>query len=371
MPNVLISAAGSPSFSDTTSGSGTYSLTGFGSGSYTVTPSKTGGQNGAITSYDAALVAQYAVGNIVLDGAQQIVADVSGVGGISSYDAALIGHYAVSMPVTGNAGAWLFGPPSRTYSSVTSSISGEDYAALLMGDVSGNWDTTMSRSARGPEKEASVSAPHVVTATDNEVVIPVNITGAADKGVISYEFDLRYDPAVIQPQANVADLAKSLSSDLSVVVNAQTPGLLKVAVYGPTPISGNGVLLNLRFNAVGAPGSVSPLTWERLMLNEGKPGVVTTDGQVDLVAAASASAEIGGRVLTTMGRGVPNTRVTLTDSAGHTRSVISNGFGSYRFGGVQPGQTYTVSVETRARAFTPLTVSVTGQTVSADLIAQP
>jgi hypothetical protein len=106
------------------------------------------------------------------------------------------------------------------------------------------------------------------------------------------------------------------------------------------------------------------------MFNEGNPGVVTTDGQVDLVAAAPATAEISGRVLTTMGQGVPNIRVTLTDSAGHIRSIISNGFGSYRFGGVQPGQTYTISVESRARSFTPLTVSVAGQVVSIDLIAK-
>ena len=77
VPNVLITAAGSPTVSDTTGAPGTYSLTGFGSGSYTITPTKTGGQNGAVTSFDAALIAQYTVGNISLDTAQKIVADVS------------------------------------------------------------------------------------------------------------------------------------------------------------------------------------------------------------------------------------------------------------------------------------------------------
>ena len=30
--------------------------------------------------------------------------------------------------------------------------------------------------------------------------------------------------------------------------------------------------MNLKFTAIGAPGSVSPLTWERLLFNEGEPG---------------------------------------------------------------------------------------------------
>ena len=48
------------------------------------------------------------------------------------------------------------------------------------------------------------------------------------------------------------------------------------------PIDSDGVLLNLRFTAVGKAGSASPLTWERIMFNEGDPRVTVTDGQVEL-----------------------------------------------------------------------------------------
>ena len=95
------------------------------------------------------------------------------------------------------------------------------------------------------------------------------------------------------------------------------------------------------------------------MLNEGDPATMASDGQVELSAAAPNQAEISGRLLTAMGQGVPNSRVTLTDTAGQTRSILSNGFGVYRFGNLQVGQTYTVRVESRRYAFTPLTVSVT------------
>ena len=134
-------------------------------------------------------------------------------------------------------------------------------------------------------------APRLVTPADNEVVIPVSVQGAANKEIISYEFDLRYDPTVIQPQTDPVDLAGTVSRGLSVVANANEPGLLRVVVYGAYPMDGNGLLLNLRFIAVGAPGSISPLTFERIMFNEGEPRAIVSDGQVMLLAAIPNQAE--------------------------------------------------------------------------------
>jgi hypothetical protein len=66
---------------------------------------------------------------------------------------------------------------------------------------------------------------------------------------------------------------------------------------------------------------------------------------------------------------VSNARVTLTDTTGASRSVVSDESGAYRFGGLQVGQTFTVRVDSKALAFTPLTVSVTSQSVNVDMIA--
>ena len=66
------------------------------------------------------------------------------------------------------------------------------------------------------------------------------------------------------------------------VVNPYEPGLLRVVVYGAMPIDENGVLLNLRFTSVGAAGSVSSLSFERIMFNEGEPRVLIADGRVEL-----------------------------------------------------------------------------------------
>lgn len=284
---MLISGAGSPNVSTTTTtpgpGEGTYTLTGFGAGSYTVTPSKTGGSNG-ISSFDAARVAQHVSGiPPLLNSNQLIAADSSGNSQVSSFDAGLIASYVVS-GVGGQTGSWKFLPVNRNYPSVTANITGEDYNAFLIGEVSGNWANTGARAAvgGGPERATAINAPSLVTPAGKEVIVPIAVEGVANKGIISYEFDLRYDPLVIQPQVNPIDLAGSVSRGLSVVANTEEPGLLRVAVFGPMPIDGNGVLLNFRFMAIGTPGSASPLTWELIMLNEGSPFVTTANGQVEL-----------------------------------------------------------------------------------------
>ena len=301
--NVTVTGTGSPIVTTTTAApggtAGQYSLGGFGAGSYIVTLAKTAGQNG-ITSNDAARIAQHVAGTSLLNTTQKVVADVSNNGVVSSFDAAEIANYVVSATPAGIAGTWRFfvppgptfpvssSPTSRTYPSVTTTISGEDYIGLLIGEVTGNWAPSALRPANGPERSTAVAAPRLVTPADNEVIIPIAIQGAANKGIISYEFDLRYDPSVIQPQANPVDLAGTVSRGLTAVANAVEPGLLRVVMYGPMPIDGNGVLLNLRFQAVGAHGSVSPLTWERIMFNEGDPGTTTTDGEIKLSAAVES-----------------------------------------------------------------------------------
>ncbi len=371
--NVTLTGAGSPTVMTTSSGlgpvEGRYWLSGFGAGAYTVTPTKTGGQNGAINSFDAARIAQHVAGISLLTGSQTQVADVSNNGTITSFDAANIANYVVSGSPTGITGTWKFSPVNRSYPSVSSSIAGEDYAGLLMGEISGNWLNSGARPADGLEERIIVNAPEIMTPAGSDILVPVSVRGAAEKGIISCEFDLRYDPAVIQPHEDPVDVAGTVTRGLTTVTNGQESGMLRVVLYGALPIENDGLLLNLRFSVVGVPGSVSSLTFERMMFNEGDSETIITDGQVKLSADAANQADISGRLLSSMGQGIPMARLTLTDTTGQSFSAISNGFGFYRFGGLQAGQTYTISVESSGWTFAPLTVSVTDQTASMDIIA--
>lgn len=299
--NATVNGIGSPNVSAVTSvpgvTAGQYTLTGFGNGPYTVSPSKTTGQNG-ISSNDAARIAQHVASTVVLStNNQKVSADVSNNGSISSFDAGQIAIFVASGAGagTGITGTWRFflppgpsfpvgaSPTSRTYASVTGNLTGEDFVGILSGDVSGNWNNTGARTnERGPERAIDVNLPNIKAPADKEVIVPVNVSGVADKGIISYEFDLRYDPNVIQPMADLVDVAGTASRGLIAVSNSKEPGLIRVVLYGPIPVSDEGVLLNLRFAPVGVAGSVSPLTWEQIMFNEGDPPVDAFNGQIEL-----------------------------------------------------------------------------------------
>ena len=221
-----------------------------------------------------------------MTGNQLLVADVSNNGSISSFDAAEVANYVVSGTPVGMTGTWKFVPVNRSYASVTSNEIGQDFSALLMGEVSGNWNNTGARPVGDAEKSIAIDVPHLVTLTNSEVIVPISIKGAGEKGIISYEFDLRYDPSVIQPQENPVDVTGTVSRRLMTVANPYEPGLLRVVVYGPIPIDADGILLNLRFTVVGATDSASPLTIERIMFNDIDAIDSVTNGEIRLSSAS-------------------------------------------------------------------------------------
>jgi hypothetical protein len=373
VPGTTMDAVGSVNASVVTNLAGAYSISSLGSGSYTVTPSKSGGVNGAVTGFDAAQIAMWVVGTTALNATQQTVADVSGTGGISSFDAALIARYAAALPNAGSSGAWRFSPTSTTYLNVNVNRTG-DYTALLMGDVSGNWiDPLATRPAPDAEelKPVVIGVPELSALVNTEVVVPVEISDTTNKGILAYQFELRYDPIVLEPAANPADLIDTISSGYQVTVNATERGLLRVVVFGTQPLSGGGRLINLRFNAIGNPGSASDLIWENLGLNEGGFDIRSTNGRVQVTASPSNNASLGGRVMSAEGQPIKNARLTLTDTTGQSRIAITNGLGYYQFTGLQLGETYTVHTSAKRHRFQDITVSVSGEAVNLDIIAQP
>jgi hypothetical protein len=149
VPHTVINAAGSPPLSFETDLSGNYSLSGFGPGAYTVTPFKANenyiSPNG-IFSNDASLVAQYVVGLATLNDTQRRAASVSGLPNISSFDASLIAQWVVgiSNPIN-QTGKWAFTLQTAPTPNVNSSLANQDYSALLMGDVNGDWTAPTMR----------------------------------------------------------------------------------------------------------------------------------------------------------------------------------------------------------------------------------
>jgi hypothetical protein len=77
-----------------------------------------------------------------LNANQQIAADTNGDGSVTPFDATLILRYIASGAQTANTGQtgnWKFDPVSRPYQPLRNSVSGENYTAILIGEINGDW----------------------------------------------------------------------------------------------------------------------------------------------------------------------------------------------------------------------------------------
>jgi hypothetical protein len=144
--NVSFTVIGAPSVSATTNALGNYLLENLtANGQYTVTPTKSGNVNG-ISSFDATLVLRYVAANgqgaSALTPNQILAADANGNGTVTSFDATQILRYVAANAAnanTGQVGTWKFDPVSRPYPALNSTVSNDNYSAVIIGDVNGSW----------------------------------------------------------------------------------------------------------------------------------------------------------------------------------------------------------------------------------------
>jgi len=101
--------------------------------------------------------------------------------------------------------------------------------------------------------------------------------------------------------------------------------------------------------------------------------------EVDAVSVQSpfsptaANVSVGGRVSTDEGAGISRVSVTLTNSAGVSRSATTNTFGYYSFTNVPAGETYILSVNNKKYLFadSPRVVNVQNDLADIDFRASP
>jgi len=91
--------------------------------------------------------------------------------------------------------------------------------------------------------------------------------------------------------------------------------------------------------------------------------------QVFLFPPTAVEVSIGGRVLTADGRGIFRARVSITDTAGETRTALTNPFGFYRFDEIPVGATYVLSVSHKRYQFSPQILTVTEDVAELNFIA--
>lgn len=111
-------------------------------------------------------------------------------------------------------------------------------------------------------------------------------------------------------------------------------------------------------NAANSAGSSTPDEWI------GVNNVVVSSS----AGPTAAAVNVTGRVNAPTGRGVSGAIVTMQDANGSTRTAVTNGFGYFRFSGVEVGTTYYVVVSSKRYWFTPRSVSVLDELTDLDFM---
>jgi hypothetical protein len=383
VPGVLVYATGPGNGAATSDSDGLYQINNLtAGGNYTVVASKTGDVNG-ISPFDATLVLKHVAANgqgpNVLSLNQQKAADANGDGNISPFDATLILRYvAAGGPTanTGQTGNWKFLPGTQNYQSLDNSLSGENYEAVLIGEINGNW-TPPAPGSLAPtdnqdeiavavgETEAEISLPDNASAASGSIiVVPVSFANKSGKSISGYNFAVEFDPNVLQPDSAMPiDTSATLSREMTVVHNTAQTGRIGIAASGNLieRISKGDVLLKLRFRVVGTANDLknpaTALTFHQQPIIENESGaalaVKSVNGSIRVSAgdAGKSVTTVSGQVTTAEGRGIRNVSVTLTDANGETRTVLTGEGGEYSFADVSSGETYTISVSSKRFRF--------------------
>lgn len=279
--NVSLTATGTTYDSIDTNSNGAYTFERLVmGGAYNVSLSKTGNENG-ISPFDATLILRHiAAGtNGILTPNQRLAADTNNSGTISPFDATLILRYVAAggaTKETGAVGNWKFTPATGSYSSLPGSLSDQNYEAILVGEVNGNWSPPQPNSFANADvrtvaaeaenlsfveemgainrKSAAIGAQLLLDTKASRIgkgslIIPVLLTNNS-KSISGFSTDVIFDSNIleldsIQPIETTDTLT---ANSFSVVSDTTKPGRIGIAASGGADlITGNGTLIKLRF----------------------------------------------------------------------------------------------------------------------------
>lgn len=155
----------------------------------------------------------------------------------------------------------------------------------------------------------AVSMPTLSASPGALVIVPVTTGDVTGRNVISYDFNVDYNPAVLQPAGGPScsgsacfDTAGTISSTMSITPNATFSGHLIITAFQAANLAGAGTLINLRFNVVGTAtaGQTSPLAFAdytdpntlfhpAFVYNEGDPPSTATNGLFTVAGSTPTS----------------------------------------------------------------------------------
>ncbi len=199
VPGVTINVTGDVNEQHIADNSGNFSFRINENSSITMRPTKQAGEDIShltVTMYDAALTAQAALNLISLDQNQELAADADQNGSIYTYDAALIAQHAVgiSQPSYSHVGEWYFTPETRTINNIQSNKTGQNFTGIVIGDVDGGW-TPASGLLKVATDESFKDYEIENIYSGDERIIKIKFNSA--RNMISFDLDIGFDENVL------------------------------------------------------------------------------------------------------------------------------------------------------------------------------
>lgn len=292
---VDLSLDGIKSYSNTTNINGNYSLSNVENGNYKLNASKSDEAVG-ITSYDASLILQNAVGSISLNSNQMTAADVNCDGRIDSSDASLILKKSaglIGLPFTGAGKVWTFTPAEMNLTGVASNLYNNNFTAILIGDVSGNW--TGAENTITSAGTAEFTLGYGKKAADGSYNLGLKLK-MDEADLYSTDMVIKYNSSAID---SVTVINEDKLQNAGIAVNTSVPGEIRIAAASGTPINGSGTMINLNLHPASA-GSINGLyTTAAIESSEVNEGLVSSkifsykdvnrDGNTDIIDLALAA----------------------------------------------------------------------------------
>ena len=286
VPNVALTLTGTMSGSTLSDGSGNYTFSSLPSGgNYVVTPAKatlTPGSADINTVDVIAVQRHFLLIGTPLAGCRLTAADVDLNTSVNTVDVIAIQRFFLGL-TTGisNTGKYKFTPATRSYQSLFSNQTGQNFDALISGDVAAGFvhrPDSPSQTGAGNEgmspgdvvpMVAAVALPEVaVDPSKSNFIASVRTTAIdAKSNLVGFQGDFTFDERVITFRSEPVQKAGLTGGNWNVSGNVLSgPGpirTLRISAFSNdfTPLSGSGALFELRMKGESKATQGTELVW--------------------------------------------------------------------------------------------------------------
>ncbi|MBP6003474.1 MAG: carboxypeptidase regulatory-like domain-containing protein [Pyrinomonadaceae bacterium] len=215
-----------------------------------------------------------------------------------------------------------------------------------------------------------------ITRVGNQLHVAIRLEAQGDETGLG--FGLNFDPAVLSgPIATLgADGGGAVLTLNTAGVAAGKLGVLIDKAPGSPFAIGSKHVLTIVFDvATGAPAETQLTFGNDPIMAEVVDGLAVSltttfsPSTISLIGPTAAGVSVAGTVVDALGRPLGGARVTIADTSGQRRTVLTGPFGHFRFDDVEAGRNYSLDVTAKRHVFATRLLSIAGDVT--DLIIYP